>query len=97
MFVKIFMRNLIVKNKYAINKNSHWSKCLAFIFVLFSVTNVYAGQTVDEILDTYYSIYNETKQCRGIIANNGASFGEETPHQSGYCIEIDRQLEVRTR
>lgn len=92
MFVKIFMRNLIVKNKYAINKNSHWAKCLAFIFVLFSVTNVYAGQTVDEILDTYYSIYNETKQCRGIIANNGASFGEETPHQSGYCIEIDRRL-----
>ena len=50
-----------------LTKNNHWAKCLAFIFVLFSVTNVYAGQTVDEILDTYYPIHNETKQCRGLL------------------------------
>ena len=91
------MRTLIVKNKYAVRKNNHWVKCLVFISFIFSVTNAYSGQTVNEILNEYYPIYNETKQCQGIIANNGSSSGEETPHQSGYCIEIDRQLEVRTK
>ena len=43
-----------MKNKYAISKNSHWVKCLAFIFLIFSVTHVYAAQTVDEILNEYY-------------------------------------------
>ena len=64
---------------------------------LMSLSNVASAKSVNEILNEYYPIYNEAKQCRGIIANNGSSSGEETPHQSGYCIEIDRQLEVRTK
>lgn len=91
------MRTLIVKNKYAIRKNNYWAKCLAFIFVLFSVTNAYAGQTVNEILNEYYPIYNETKQCRGIMANNGSSDGEGILYQNGYCIKIDRQLKVQAK
>ena len=86
-----------MKNKYAIRKNNYWAKCLAFIFVLFSVTNAYAGQTVNEILNEYYPIYNETKQCRGIMANNGSSDGEGTLYQNGYCIKIDRQLKVQAK
>ncbi|WP_443558063.1 hypothetical protein [Psychrobacter aquimaris] len=56
-----------------------------------------SAKSVNEIIKDYYPIYNKAKQCQGIIANNGSSSGEETPHQSGYCIEIDRQLEVRTK
>ncbi len=78
-------------------KQNNWVKYLVFISLVFSVTRVYAVQTVDEILDEYYPIYNEAKQCRGIIANNGSSDGEGTLYQSGYCIEIDRQLEVRSK
>ena len=50
------MRTLIVKNKYAIRKNNYWVKCLVFISFIFSVTNAYAGQTVNEILNEYYPI-----------------------------------------
>ena len=91
------MRTLIVKNKYAIRKNNHWVKCLVFISFIFSVTNAYAGQTVNEILNEYYPIYNEAKQCRGIMANNGSSDGEGTLYQNGYCIKIDRQLKVQAK
>ncbi len=56
-----------------------------------------SAKSVNEIIKEYYPIYNKAKQCQGIIANNGSSSGEETPHQSGYCIEIDRQLEVQTK
>ena len=91
------MRTLIVKNKYAVRKNNHWVKCLVFISFIFSVTNAYAGQTVNEILNEYYPIYNEAKQCRGIMANNGSSDGEGTLYQNGYCIKIDRQLKVQAK
>ncbi|WP_426138152.1 hypothetical protein [Psychrobacter sp. TWR1-1-1] len=86
-----------MKNKYAIRKNNYWVKCLVFISFIFSVTNTYAGQTVNEILNEYYPIYNEAKQCRGIMANNGSSDGEGTLYQNGYCIKIDRQLKVETK
>lgn len=59
--------------------------------------NVYAGETVDEILDKYYPIYNKAKQCQGIIANNGSRVDEDVYLKSGYCIKIDRQLEVKTK
>ncbi|WP_201577390.1 hypothetical protein [Psychrobacter okhotskensis] len=86
-----------MKNKCAINKNSHWAKCLAFIFVLFSVTNVYAGQTVNEIIKEYYPIYNKAQQCQGIIAPSGSSNGStEELEFTGYCIEIDRQKVIET-
>ena len=65
--------------------------------MLMSLSNVASAKSVNEIIKEYYPIYNKAKQCRGIIANNGSSSGEETPHQSRYCIEIDRQLEVRTK
>ncbi|WP_201560502.1 hypothetical protein [Psychrobacter sp. NC44] len=87
----------MVKNKYAVRKNNHWVKCLVFISFIFSVTNAYSGQTVNEILNEYYPIYNETKQCRGIIANNGSSDGEGTLYQNGYCIKVDRQLKVQAK
>ena len=92
-----FYENLIVKNKCAINKNSHWAKCLAFIFVLFSVTKVYAGQTVNEIIKEYYPIYNKTQQCQGIIAPSGSYNGLTGEREfTGYCIEIDRQRVLET-
>ena len=85
------------EDDYSNIKQRNWLKYVVFISLIFSVTHVYAAQTVDEILNEYYPIYNEAKQCRGIIANNGSSSGEEIPHQSGYCIKIDRQLEVRSK
>ncbi|WP_201502488.1 hypothetical protein [Psychrobacter cibarius] len=86
-----------MKNKYAIRKNNHWVKCLVFISFIFSVTNAYAGQTVNEILNEYYPIYNEIKQCQGIMANNGSRIDEDVYLKSGYCIKIDRQLKVKTK
>lgn len=91
------MRTLIVKNKYAIRKNNHWVKCLVFISFIFSVTNAYAGQTVNEIIKEYYPIYNTAQQCQGIIAPsvpyNGLTGEREF---TGYCIEIDRQRVLET-
>ena len=65
--------------------------------MLMSLSNVASAKTVNEIIKEYYPIYNETKQCQGLMANDGSSGGEGTLYQSGYCIEIDRQLKVETR
>lgn len=65
--------------------------------MLMSLSNVASAKSVNEIIKEYYPIYNETKQCRGIIANDGSSGGEGAFYQSGYCIEIDRQLEMETK
>ena len=59
-------------------------------------SNLASAASVSEILKDYYRIYYEPKQCQGIIANNGASDGEGNYHQSGYCIEVDRQVQVET-
>ena len=91
------MRTLIVKNKYAVRKNNHWVKCLVFISFIFSVTNAYAGQTVDEIIKEYYPIYNKAQQCQGIIAPSGSYNGLTGEREfTGYCIEIDRQRVLET-
>ena len=63
---------------------------------LMSLSNVASAKSVNEIIKEYYPIYNKAQQCQGIIANNGSSSGEETSHQSGYCIEIDRQRVLET-
>ena len=67
------------------------------VIMLMSLSNVASAKSVNEIIKEYYPIYNETKQCRGIIANDGSSNGEGTLYQSGYCIKIDRQLRVETK
>ena len=86
-----------MKNKYAVRKNNHWVKCLVFISFILSVTNAYAGQTVNEILNEYYPIYNEAQQCQGIIAPSGAYKGLTGEREfTGYCIEIDRQRVLET-
>ena len=86
-----------MKNKYAVRKNNHWVKCLVFISFIFSVTNAYAGQTVNEILNEYYPIYNEAQQCQGIIAPSGPYNGLTGEREfTGYCIEIDRQRVLET-
>lgn len=59
-------------------------------------SSLVSAATVNEILAEYYPIYYEPKQCQGIIANNGSSDGEGTNYRSGYCIEVDRQLQVDT-
>lgn len=64
---------------------------------LMSLSNVASAKSVNEIIKEYYPIYNEAKQCRGIMANNGSSDGEGALYQNGYCIKIDRQLKVETR
>ncbi len=78
-------------------KKNNLIKYLVFIFLTLSVTSVYAAQTVDEILDKYYPVYNEAQQCQGIIANNGSTIDEGVYLKSGYCIEVDRQLQVQTK
>ena len=65
--------------------------------MLMSLSNVASAKTVNEIIKEYYPIYNKAKQCQGILANNGSSDGEDTLNQSGYCIEVDRQLKVETK
>ncbi|WP_333614976.1 hypothetical protein [Psychrobacter sp.] len=65
--------------------------------MLMSLSNVTSAKSVNEIIKEYYPIYNKTKQCQGIMANDGSSGGEGTLYQSGYCIEIDRQLEMETK
>ena len=42
-------------------------------------------------------IYNKAQQCQGIMANNGSRIDEDVYLKSGYCIKIDRQLEVKTK
>ena len=95
MFVNAFMRTLIMKNKYAISKNSHWVKCLAFIFLIFSVTHVYAAQTVDEILNEYYPYYNKKLECQSVVVDS-SFYGvfSDSDNKAGYCVEIDRQVMV---
>lgn len=74
------------------------AKTSAIILTAILSTSLYASDasaaTVNEILVEYYPIYYEPKQCQGIIANNGSSDGEGTNYQSGYCIKVDRQLQV---
>ena len=65
--------------------------------MLMSLSNVASAKSVNEIIKEYYPIYNKAQQCRGILANNGSSDGEDTLNQSGYCIEVDRQLKVETK
>ncbi|NRD69046.1 hypothetical protein HQR03_00630 [Psychrobacter okhotskensis] len=78
-------------------KSNTWVKGLVFTFLIFNVTNVYAGQTVNEIIKEYYPIYNKAKQCQGIIAPSGSSNGSaEELEFTGYCIEIDRQKVIET-
>ena len=62
-----------------------------------SLSNIASAKSVNEILDKYYPIYNEIKQCRGIVANNGSTIDEGVYLKSGYCIEVDRQLQVQTK
>ena len=65
--------------------------------MLMSLSNVASAKSVNEIIKEYYPIYNKAKQCRGIIANNGSRIDEDVYLKSGYCIKIDRQLEVKTK
>lgn len=67
---------------------------LTAILSAFLYATTATAATVNEILKQYYPIYYEPKQCQGIIANNGSSDGEGTNYQSGYCIKVDRQLQV---
>ena len=85
-----------IKDGYFNIRRNNLAKCLVFILLILNINNVYAA-TVDEILDTYYPIYNEIKQCRGIIANNGSTIDEGVYLKSGYCIAVDRQLKVQTK
>ena len=62
-----------------------------------SLSNVASAKTVNEIIKEYYPIYNKAQQCQGIIANNGSRIDEDVYLKSGYCIKIDRQLEVKTK
>ena len=79
------------------------SKRLTIIFstvgaiMLMSLSNVASAKSVNEIIKEYYPIYNKAKQCQGIMANNGSRIDEDVYLKSGYCIKIDRQLEVKTK
>lgn len=86
------MFNLILA--FNLSKITLKALCTIILMVLaFSAS----AKSVNDIIKEYYPIYNKAKQCQGIIANNGSSDGEEKPYQSGYCIEIDRQLKVQTK
>lgn len=85
-----------IKDGYFNIRRNNLAKYLVFILLILNINNVYAA-TVDEILDKYYPIYNEIKQCRGIIANNGSTIDEGVYLKSGYCIAVDRQLKVQTK
>ena len=65
--------------------------------MLMSLSNVASAKTVNEIIKEYYPIYNKAQQCQGIMANNGSRIDEDVYLKSGYCIKIDRQLEVKTK
>ena len=64
---------------------------------LMSLSNVASAKSVNEIIKEYYPIYNKAQQCQGIMANNGSRIDEDVYLKSGYCIKIDRQLEVKTK
>lgn len=86
-----------MKDQKLDNEQKNSAKFLAFIFLMFTTMNTHAAQTVNDIIKEYYPIYNEIKQCQGIIANDGSSGINEELYQSGYCIKIDRQLKVATK
>ena len=65
--------------------------------ILMTLATPASAKSVNDIIKEYYPIYNKTKQCQGIMANNGSSGGEGELYQSGYCIKIDRQLKVQTK
>ena len=63
--------------------------------MLMSLSNVASAKSVNEIIKEYYPIYNKAQQCQGIMANNGSRIDDDVYLKSGYCIKIDRQLEVK--
>lgn len=85
-----------IKGGYFNIRWNNLAKYLVLILLILNINNVYAA-TVDEILDKYYPIYNESKQCRGIIAHDGTSNGEGKLGQIGYCVKVDRQVQLQTK
>lgn len=56
-----------------------------------------SAATVKEVLKEYYPLYNSASQCQGVIANSGSVNGlTDEPYLTGYCMSIDRQVEVKT-
>ena len=78
---------------------------LALIMIIFcgshaladtsQINSAISNDTLMAILKPYYPLYNQTFKCHGVISG-GHTYDDDQKDEFGYCVEIDRQIMVKT-